>query len=646
MREQRTVRLRSDPAVRFAAGELRRCLTRATGLQHAVQSRKRWRSGVPAFWLGLFSDFTEAALTDAAEGPYDDAILIRTGEDGGIIAGSNPRSVLLAVYRYLTELGFRWVRPGKDGEFVPALSLPLQPVELCETPSYRHRGVCIEGAVSYEHVRDMIDWMPKVGFNAYFIQFREAYNFFQRWYEHVANPTMRGRRFGISRARDLTDRIRAEVKKRGLVLHMVGHGWTCEPFGIPGTGWYQHEGPIPAQAREHLAEVGGKRDLWGGVALNTNLCYGNADTRAVITNAIVEYAAANSDVDVIHFWLADGSNNQCECPRCRDHLPSDLYTRMLNELDAQLTAAGLATRIVFLVYVDLLWSPLRERIANPDRFILMFAPITRSYTVPFAATAGSASTLPPYCRNQLDFPRDPQMNLAFLSGWQEQFDGDSFDFDYHFMWDHHKDPGQFAMAKVLHQDVQRLQDVALNGLVSCQNQRVFFPSGLGMTVMGRTLWDRTVSFDQIADTYFEAAFGDGGPDVKQFMARVSDAFDPRLLRGELNETERARAPARLATVTTLVEQFRPRVEGATACVNPCHAASWAYLDAHLELCLQLSGALIELCRNRGDEAREMARSMFEWVRRREPELHPVFDVFEFQLTLGPLFGISHAEVQG
>ena len=174
-----------------------------------------------------------------------------------------------------------------------------------------------------------------------------------------------------------------------MILHLVGHGWTCEPFGIPGPGWYPHEGPIPPESVQYLAEVNGQRQLHGQIALNTNLCYGNPETRRIVTEAIVAYAQENPDVDIIHFWLADGVNNHCECPLCRDIRPSDLYVRMLNELDEKLTAAQVATKIVFLAYVDLLWPPQKERIQNPARFLLMFAPITRSYSTSFTA-AGKA----------------------------------------------------------------------------------------------------------------------------------------------------------------------------------------------------------------------------------------------------------------
>lgn len=44
------------------------------------------------------------------------------------------------------------------------------------------------GANTYENVRDMIDYLPKVGMNAYFVQFMVPGIFFTRWYEHLKNP--------------------------------------------------------------------------------------------------------------------------------------------------------------------------------------------------------------------------------------------------------------------------------------------------------------------------------------------------------------------------------------------------------------------------------------------------------------------------
>lgn len=67
----------------------------------------------------------------------------------------------------------------------------------------------------------------------------------------------------------------------------------------------------------------------------------------------------------------------------RELRPADFYVRMLNEVDRRLTARGLSTRIGFILGYDLLWTPLKERIENPGRFLLLFAPITRTYREPY-----------------------------------------------------------------------------------------------------------------------------------------------------------------------------------------------------------------------------------------------------------------------
>ncbi len=635
-------RLSCEPAVRLAAAELRRCLT-AGGVAVRLLRRRRYCQRERTIWLGTAAALPAAPCCADAE---RDGIDVRITAAGGYIAGANPRSVLIGAYRYLEALGCRWVRPGRDGEIIPAGLAPLRQMRIAERASYRHRGVCIEGAVSYENVRDLVDWLPRLGFNAYFIQFRAAYTFFHRWYAHVGNPRLRPGAFSDERAARLARRLRVEIKRRGLDLHMVGHGWTCEPLGIPAQGWYQHEGPLPPETRQHLAQVGGQRQLWGGVALNTNLCYGNPATRRIMVDAIVEYAGANPDVDMLHVWLADGANNHCECPLCAPHRPADLYVQLLNELDASLTAAGLRTRIVFLIYVDLLWPPLAQRLAHPERFVLMFAPITRSYSTPFAtaATTAAATRLPPFRRNRLRFPRQPAANLAFLRSWRRVFAGDGFDFDYHLMWDHYRDPGQMAVTQVLHEDIQRLRDIGLDGLISCQVQRAFFPTSLPMVVMGRTLWDRELALEPLVAEHLAAAYGRDAAAVRAFLQRVTELFDPPLLRGERVPAAPAQPVATLALLANEVKAMRGRCRRRARLERrPAVRRSWQYLERFVELCELLAAALGARYAAAPD-AKAKAWALFAWVRRMEPELQPVLDVFEFQQVLAPLLGLGREEL--
>src|SRR5262245_10577055 len=525
------------PTIRFAAAELQRYLAQATSQEVELLGHNAISRETPALWLGLAQHFPDVVLPDAAASAnvrFDDALGIATGAANGIICGTNPRGVLLAVYRYLHLLGCRWVRPGADGEYIPAVNLAQTSVHVAEQPSYRHRGICIEGAVSYEHVRDLIDWMPKVGLNAYFVQFREGFTFFDRWYSHMGHPTKQTHGFTVDQARALVRQVAAEAKKRDLLFHAVGHGWTCEPFGIAGLGWEYPPEPVPPEAVPYLPLGQGKRELWERNRPNTTRGYSNPAVRRSMTDAAVEYAQQHPEVDLLHFWLADGANNQCECENCAPTRPSDFYVMMLNDIDRKLSALHLDTRIVLLAYVDLLWPPEHEHIQNPDRFVLMFAPITRTYSKTFS-TDRALPPLPAFERNKLTFSRSIEENLAFLRAWQAQFvrdDGapvDSFDFDYHLMWDHYRDPAYIQMARVLHEDLQLLEDIGMGGFNSCQVQRAFFPTGLPMTVLGWTLWDKTRDFDAMARDYFTAAFGSEGDAALAYLTELSGLFDPEYL---------------------------------------------------------------------------------------------------------------------
>ncbi|MBO7208683.1 MAG: hypothetical protein J6V58_02980 [Clostridia bacterium] len=99
--------------------------------------------------LGLYSDFKKIKQEDNEK---EDSFVINIKKGKGFIAGSNPRSVLYGVYKYLKELGCDWVRPGKDGEIVPKRDVKQYDVILSEKASYNYRGVCMAGSISIENV--------------------------------------------------------------------------------------------------------------------------------------------------------------------------------------------------------------------------------------------------------------------------------------------------------------------------------------------------------------------------------------------------------------------------------------------------------------------------------------------------------------
>lgn len=618
-----------NPTILFAAQELSRVLGRMLSTEIPIIPGEG-----EGILVGLMSAIPSVQQPEVDDPWIDDATDIDVRDGRGYVAGINPRSVLLAVYRYLTELGCRWVRPGADGEYIPSIRA-LRPVTLAEAPSYRHRGICIEGAVSFEHVRDTIDWLPKVGFNAYFTQFREAHQFFDRWYAHQRNPLLPGEPITQEQAGELTARAVEEISKRGLVYHAVGHGWTCEALGIPGLGWDEREYEIPEGMDKLFAEVNGKRELWGGIPINTSLCYSNPEARRLVVDEIVRYAEAHPRIDILHFWLADAANNNCECEDCRKARPSDFYLQMLNDLGRIMEEKQLATRVVFLIYVDLLWPAESEKIERPDRFVLMFAPITRTYSKSFS-TDEATPAVPPFERNALKFPKSVAENVAFLSAWQKEFPGDSFDFDYHMMWDHYNDPGYTQTAEIISQDMKGLRELGLNGLMSCQVQRAFLPTGLPMVTMGRTLWQACLDFDEIASDYFASAYGSDGWLVRVYLQKLTELFDPVYLRGE-KPVLSDEAASKLSKVARAIDGFRMIIARNLGNSNECRAKSWLYLSHHADLCLPLAAAYRERALGNAGPAREHWEKVTQIVRERENILHPVLDVYQFISTLDGRF---------
>ena len=333
--------------------------------------------------LGLFSD--THSLSDT-----EDAYRIEISNLNGYIQGSNPRSVLLGVYKYLTLIGCRFLRPGKEYEHIPQISsIEGLDVHCYEKAENKYRGVCIEGADCPENIFEFIDWLPKLGFNTFFLQFELPYAFLNLWYSHKNNPMLPAEDFSLEKAAEISLLIDEELQKRSLEHHRVGHGWTCSVLNQNTLGWVVTDNTLDESQLPLTALVNGKRGFFGGIPINTNLCYSNPDVVESFAEKVVAYAKKHPEVDYLHVWLADAANNHCECENCQKSIPTDLYVRILNRIDALLTEKKLKTKIVFLIYEELLWAPQKEEILNPDRFVMMFAPISRtfkkSYQMPAAA---------------------------------------------------------------------------------------------------------------------------------------------------------------------------------------------------------------------------------------------------------------------
>ncbi len=611
--------------VSFATDELVRYLKRMDRTilidQRTYEAYDPTKTNV--IWLGL------TPMVD-----YDmlnDTIVIDVVDGAGVITGANERAVLIAAYRFLRELGCRWIRPGYDGEIIPEKKIDKTALaaSVRETPSTVYRAVCSEGATIYPHFFSMLDWLPKVGMNTYLMQFFAPLGNFRLWRMHKYNP------FKSAEAQPTFDealasknRFDEEAMKRSMIYIGVGHCFTTRPFGIKES--YIHDINDPKLTDEYkkcFAQINGERTLFNNTLNFTQLCYSRKDIRDTITDFAVEYCKNTPALTILSFTLADGINNYCECEECSKYSASEWYVTILNEMDEKFSAAGLDTKILASLYVDLLWPPEKVKLNNPDRFILEFCPSSRTYSRPLYDMKCDPDSIKisPYERNKLTLPRDVESLVAHYNAWRKSApDCKAVLFDYQMMWDHYLDPGYASCAKMLHLDTTGLEKLGLEGYISCQEQRAAFPTGLPVYTMAQGLWDKNSRFEDISRDYYTAAFGEDGPAVEAYLARISELFDPAFMRND-HATAHFNCIERMDAIDALVDGFETKYIAPNKDVN----ASWKYLSYHSTYC-KMYAELVR-CYVHGDgakiEAQTKAFTAYHFSL--EEETHTVFDNFYF-----------------
>lgn len=516
------------------------------------------------FRLGLMDDFgmDTSAIPDKN---LDDVIHIESDDKGQIIAGSNPRSILLAVYKYLKLNGCRWLFPGVDGEYIPMQE--VKPQNYHKMADLRYRGQCNEGCTAQENYLEAIDFVPKIGMNIYMLEFDIPAGYYNKWYRHDGNPELQNEITTQEQILQWKRQCECEIKKRGLQFHDMGHGWTVDPFGLRGknSGSWASDPTLKLTEKQtsYLAEMNGVRGPNNGVLINTNVCMSNPEVRKIMADYIADYAATQNNVDFLHIWLADATNNHCECSECVKKDTADWYVILLNEIDEVLTKRGLDTHLVFIVYYDTTWPPITEKIHNPKRFSMLFAPHSRVYTESYDVDSDPSQYVP-YKRNKLVLPKGMAGCLCYLDKWKEAYTGDCFCYEYHFWRMQAYEPTYQYLAHNIYNDIHGLKKHGLSGIVEDSTPRNYMPSGFAQTVFGEALFDLDLTFEEIEEDYMSHAFGENWRLVRDFLEDLSDELIfSRLSNPPVNPETKKRVfddPAvlpRLARWKKLCDEFQP-----------------------------------------------------------------------------------------
>ena len=639
---------RCNETFQYAAEELKKYITamsRGKIVPDITFEGKNGTENSENITLAILSDLS-LDTSDLEDDFIDDIIDVSVENCNGYIAGSNPRSVLMGVYKYCASAGCRFLRPGPDGDYIPEADLYSHSYKYRQKADYPFRCEIIEGAVSYEHCRDTVYYLPKIGMNSYMIEGLIPYTYMHKWYGHIGNTKLRrkGQRTDHGMLEKYISLLEKDVKKAGLLLHTLGHDWMFRKLGVKHGDAASEHASLKESDKKYLALVNGKRGLYNGL-FYTNFCYSNPEARKILVDTIVEYAKERPHVDYVHVWLADATNNWCECEECAKLEPSDHYITLLNEMDEALTKNGLNTRLVLIMYVETVRPPKLMRLKNPNRFCMTVA-IGSHYENGYKPLEYNGE-IPPYELNKFkEFPAALRFKCHDM--WKEMCGGlKSTVFEYRFYVDQYCDLGHMQLSKETHRDMHALETLNFQGVLSDKTHRMYMPTSLPMIMMGETMFDKNLDYEARTVEYFEGAFGKDGTLCRQYLEKLTDLLSPSNFRVDANlgieeigiglavtkkrtwvnnpeVAEKARKiPAHLA-------EFMPTIKDNIAyATDPARLLSWRYLEYHSAICLRFSEILLAGAENDMERAKEKFKVLEEYLSVHELEFHYGFDVFLF-----------------
>ena len=130
--------------------------------------------------------------------------------------------------------------------------------------------------------------------------------------------------------------------------------------------------------------------------------------------------------------------------------------------------------------------------------------------------------LEPYKRNKNVFPKNLAESFDYFDEWKKTWKGANVAYEYHF-WRHmcYYVSG-IGLAKLINDDVKLYKENDINGVIEDGTQRAFFPNGLAFYTYARTLFDTSLSFEQIVEDYYSTAYGEDWKKFYEYLASLEE----------------------------------------------------------------------------------------------------------------------------
>lgn len=268
-----------------------------------------------------------------------DGYALSVGPGGYCVAARCEKGVLNGLYALAERLGFAFVMPGDDGEYVPAELEDLGEGAWTENPRFERRGLF---ASSANHV------------------FTD-----RQWYHFLAKLRFNSLCAHVSGSKVVEDSF---ARLMGMRLEVGGHGMSaCLPREL-------------FEKEPELFRMFQPEDFAGKRMKDSNFCPSNPKTRRIVKENFKKRIASaiKNGYHAVHAWADDlPAGGWCMCSRCRALTATDQAQYVMN-LEAQaVRETGSSLRVPAIAYHDTMFPS--YTIAPDPLCFLLFAPRERCY---------------------------------------------------------------------------------------------------------------------------------------------------------------------------------------------------------------------------------------------------------------------------
>jgi hypothetical protein len=386
------------------------------------------------------------------------------------------------------------------------------------TPVFKYRKLYVEEGHSHtaENLKQMIDWMPKVGYNVL-----------------VVPTDYQGH--GRVKWDNWREELTPELKRRGILIEVGGHGYQNFINAKMDGGRLFEEHP-----EWYGADSQGRRQSdpkWA-------FCTSNVAAVDFFTSNVIAYLGDRPEIDIFDCWPPDGAK-WCECTRCTQlGSPSNRQAVLINKLAARLRQALPKVRLEVLAYHTSIMPP--ESVKLDSSVLLDFCPISQCFEVQINDAASTTN-----------------LNYAqSLKAWRSKFDGDISIYTYYrkYAWD----SLPVVIPHYIQKDVQFYRTIPVQGISIYSEPADWGTYEINHYVLAKLAWDANADVDAILREFCQTRYGEAA-DAAANSLRALEQVVPHF--GSLPGTsakppeQSARAEARLrAAQLDLTNAARDHVE--------------------------------------------------------------------------------------